>query len=367
MGKLALSKLRTRHFIWISAAGLGIFFTVAIIFYWFSGWRTNQVIIERLKTQELSMARSSALSFSEFFKARKKELALLGELEAIQSGREGEGMEILGILAQGLKEEGAPIGNIMRINKEGVTIWGVNVQLGEQDEAAVGVDVGDRDCFLWAKEEGEKGKVFIGEPTVAQGGFLKGKRIMSMTTPVFYKGKFDGVVVITFPIDELAEKYIVPLSLSPKTHYTIVSEEGMIITSTFKEIIGKNILQLQKEESWPEDSRQLVRRAMRGEEGTAFHSFVNVFTREVSEAVSAYSPIRVNGSLLSVWVSVPYGEIEKLVSPFRQNQIVALIVVLGGTLALAIIYILGIRVSQKDGFLDGYFQAKNERRKKKKS
>jgi hypothetical protein len=365
--KLSLSKLRTRHFVWASAAGLGIFLAIAVVFYWFSGWRTDQVIIERLKAQEQSMARSSALSITEFFKARKKELVLLSELEAIQSGREKEGMEILDTLAQGLKEEDAPVGNIIRINKEGVTIWGVNVQLGKQDKAAIGVDVGGRDCFIWAKEKGEKGKVFIGEPMIAQGGFLKGKKIVSMTTPVFYKGKFDGVVVAAFPIDELAKKYIEPLSLSPKTHYTIVSEEGTVITSTFEEIIGKNILQIQKEENWPEDSRQLVKSAMRGEEGTAFHHYVNVFTKRPSEAVSAYSPIKINGSIWSIWVSVPYNEIQKLVLPFRQNQIFALVVVSCGSLILMLVYILGIRVSQRDGFLDGYGRAKGELRKKKKS
>lgn len=365
MKKLSLSRLRTRHFVLASAAGLGIFIAIAVVFYWFSGWRTDQVIIERMKAQEQSMARSSALSISEFFKARKKELVLLSELEAIQTGREKESMEILNTLAQGLKEEDAPIGNIIRINKEGVTIWGVNVQLGKQDEAAIGVYLGERDCFLWAKEKGEKGEVFISEPIVAQGGFLKGKRIVSMTAPIFYKTKFSGVVVTTFPIDELAKKYIEPLSLSPQTYYTIVSEEGVVITSTFEELIGENILQIQEEENWPEASQQLVKRAMRGEEGAAFHPYINVFTKETSEAVSAYSPMKINGSIWSVWVSVPYERIKELILPFRQNQIFALVVVLGGSLILVFIYVLGMRVSQRDGFLDGYSLGKKERKKRK--
>jgi len=68
MKKLSFSKLRTRHLVQISTAGLGIFFVITIVFYWFSGWRTDKVIIERVKIQELSMARSSALSITEFFK-----------------------------------------------------------------------------------------------------------------------------------------------------------------------------------------------------------------------------------------------------------------------------------------------------------
>jgi len=201
---------------------------------------------------------------------------------------------------------------------------------------------------------------------VAPGGFLKGKRIVSMTTPVFYKGSFNGAIVTTFPIDELAKKYIEPLSLSQQTYYTIVSEEGLVITSTFEELIGKNIFQIQEEESWPEDSRQVVKAAIRGEEGAVLHSYINFFTKKTSKAVSAYSPMKINSSLWSVWVSVPYEEIQKLVLPFRQNQIFALIIVLGGSLVLMLIYVLGIRISKRDGFLDGYARAKNESGKKKK-
>ena len=313
------------------------------------------------------MARSSALSLSEFLKTRKKELLLLGEFEAIQAGREEEGMRILISLAKELKEEGTPVGNIIRINKEGITVWGVNVALGEQDENTIGVDLSSFPCFIWARDEAEERKVLIGEPLVVQGGFLKGKRIISLTTPVFYQGRFNGIIIANFLIEELAKKYIEPLGLSPKTHYTILSEKGTVITSTFKELIGKNILQIQEEKNWPEDSKALVRRALRGEEEAIRHSFINVLSGETSKAISAYSPAKIDGSFWSVWVSVPYGEIEKLILPFRQNQIFALIVVLGGTLVLAAIYVLGMRVSQKDGFLNGYYQARGRRGKNKKS
>ncbi len=140
-----------------------------------------------------------------------------------------------------------------------------------------------------------------------------------------------------------------------------------MVASTFEGLIGKNILQIQEEEGWPEDSRLLVERALRGEEGAALHSFINVLNGETSKAISAYSPTRINGSFWSIWVSFPYEEIEKLVLPFRQNQIFALVVVLGGTLVLAAIYILGMRVSQKNGFLDGYHQARGRQGKKKKA
>jgi len=364
--KIKFHKLKTLHFVRASIIGLGIFIIIAIVFYWFSGWRTDQVIIERLKSQELSMARSSALSITEFFKARKKELILLSELESIQTGKEKEGMEILNILAKELKEEGVPVGNIIRINKEGFTVWGTNVLLGKTDEAAIEVYLGDRNCFLWAKEKGEKDEVFIGEPMTALGGSLKGKRIVSMSTPVFYKGSFNGIITVTLPIDELAKKYIEPLSLSPQTYYTIISEESAVITSTFEELIGKNILQIQKEQNWPEESQELVKRAIRGEEGAAFHPYINLLTKETSKAVSAYSPMKINGSTWSIWVSVPYERVKELVLPFRQNQIFALVIVLGGSMILVIIHVLGMRVSQKDGFLDGYGRAKNEVKKKKK-
>ena len=364
--KFNLTRFRTRYFIRASAIGLAVFFFITIGFYWFSGWQTDQLIIERLENQELSMARSAALSINQSLRARKKELVLLSELEPIQANKEKEGMKILEILAQELKEEGAQVGNIIRVDKEGMTLWGINVELERQDENAIGVNVGDQDCFLWAKEKGEKGKIFINEPIVVQGGYLKGKRVVSMITPVYYQGKFDGIVSITFPIDELAKKYIEPISLSPQTYFTILSEEGVVITSTFEELIGKNILQIQAEENWPKASQLLVERALQGEEGTSYHSYINLLTGKPSEAVSAYSPIRINGSFWSLWVSIPYERVKELVLPFKQNQTFALVIVLSGSLALAIIYVLGIRVVHKNGFLDGYVRAEEESGGKKK-
>ncbi|HUS51887.1 MAG TPA: hypothetical protein VMX77_00290, partial [Candidatus Bathyarchaeia archaeon] len=151
MKKLSFSKLKARYLIRAALVCLGIFFAAAVVFYWFAGKQADQVINERIKTQELSMARSSALSLSEFLKTRKKELLLLGEFEAIQAGSEEEGMKILTSLAEELKEEGAPVGNIIRINKEGITVWGVNVALGEQDENTIGVDLSSLPCFIWAR------------------------------------------------------------------------------------------------------------------------------------------------------------------------------------------------------------------------
>ncbi len=364
--KFNLVQLKIRHTVWSVIIGLGIFFTVVIGFYWLAVRKTDQVLIERLEGYELSMARSSALSITEFLKTRKKELVLLSELEVIQAEKETEGMEILNALAKELKKENVPVGNIVRVDKGGFAVWGVNVRLGKQDEAAKGVYLGDRACFLWAKEEGEKGRVFIAEPILAEGGFLKGKRVVSMNTPVFYKGEFNGLIVTTFLVDELSNKFIEPLFLTPNTYYSIFNEQGTLIISTFAELVGRNILQVQEEGNWPEDSRLLVKRAIRGEEGVAYHGYTNLLTKKPEKAVSAYSPIKINGDTWSLWVSIPYARVEEVVLPLRQQQVFTLVVVLSGLLILVLIFIFGIRVAQREGFVNGFRDGRDGVKKLKK-
>ena len=53
---------------------------------------------------------------------------------------------------------------------------------------------------------------------------------------------------------------------------------------------------------------------------------------------------------------------------YWQGYIQAIVLLLAGIIALVagISYVFGIRIAQKDGFLDGYARAKNEFDKKKK-
>jgi len=362
--KINLNYIRIYHFPWILAIVVVFFLVAGILLYRLVGIKTERMMVERVKAQEFTLARSGALSIAEFFKERKTELLLLAQVEAIRAGREKEAREAMQILVNHL-EEGC-LGDIVVVSREGKALWVTNVTDNRRGE---GVSLADRDYFVWAKKQKEPGKVFISEPLIARGGIKKGEWSVVMAAPVFWKKHFNGLVFISFPLGDLTKKYVDPLVSLPATKLLIVSQDGTVVTATIEETIGENVLKHAQQEDWEGRKEYLgmIKKALAGEEGSLVHYYY-LFApyNKRLKIITAYTPIKIDNQIWSLWVSVPYSDVIKLVLPFRANQIGGVIFGLVLVMALVLVFVFGVRVAQRDGFMDGYMQARDEVDKKKK-
>jgi len=214
----------------------GRFLTAGILLYWLAGARPEQVMVERVKPQEMTLARPGAFSIVEFFRERKTEL-LLFHTEAIRAGREKEGRKAMRVLVEQLREE--PLADIVRVSREGKVLWGTNVA---DDRRGEGVSLADRDYFLWAKGQKEPGKVFVGKPVIPREGIKEGKWVVVMATPIFYQERLNGLVFISFPLGDLTPRFITPLVFSPAVQSLIIAQDGTIAASLVPGAIGQNAL-----------------------------------------------------------------------------------------------------------------------------
>lgn len=361
--KIRLDNLRIRHFRWILAAVAVILITVGILYYWVAGTRAEQVIVERVKAQELTLAHSGALALSELFQERKTNLVLLAEVEAVKAGREKEGRQAVRSLVDQLK--GSPFVSIVRVDREGRSLWSDNPEYKKVEE---GVDLADRDYFLWAKEQKSPGEVFISQPIIARGGLKEGEAIIVMASPVFYQGKFNGLVFISFLLKDLNEKYVTPLVFSPRVQSLIIAQDGTVVAATIPEATGQNVLEhiQQEEREGKEEYLAVVREALEGKENSLVHRYLLYPSNKQIRVISAYVPIKINSQIWSLWISVPYDEAIKLASPLKINQVWGLVFGLIAAIVLIFVFVFGVRIAQKDGFLDGYTRAKDNFDKKKK-
>lgn len=352
--KPVLHRVKTHHVRWILAIVFVFFSTAGTLFYWQLSGRTEQIAIERAKTQELIIARSGALSITEFLKERRTNLLLLAEIEAVKAGEEEKGRQVLRDLIGRL--EGRLIANIVRVDKEGKTVWSENL---EHEKAAEGVDVSDRDYFIWAGSQKGSGEVFFSHPLKARGGSGEGTWVMVMAAPVFYKNEFNGLVFVSFLLEDLTRKFITPLVSSSPARAFIVSQDGKVITSSFPEMIGKNAV-----EEFPlgervgrEEYSRVIERAFSGEEGSAIHS--DYFSGGEDRVITAYSPLKVKGASWSLLVSVPYREAAGFLAPLKIGQSLGFVFCLIGVLILGVLFVLGVRIAQRESFVNGFIDGRD--------
>lgn len=350
--KIGVNNLKTQHFPRILAVVLLFFLAGWILIYWLVTEKAERAMVERVKAQELTLARAGALTIDQLFRERKTNLLFLAELEAVQAGREKEGRETMRKLVDYL--EGEILASVVRVDKEGRFQWTDNPQ---HERVREGVDIADRDYFLWAKEQKEPGEIFISQPMIARDGAREGEWIVVMTTPVFYQGKFNGLVFISFPLEDLTEKYVAPLVTALGIQSLVVTQEGAVVASTMSEAIGENVLAYPQQGEWEgkEEYLAMAREALEGKEGTLIHNYY-LFTphQKLIKAVTAYTPIEIDNQLWSLWITAPYQEAMRFALPVRIIQNQGLVFGLVGLVVLVLTFVFGVRVAQRDAFLDGF-------------
>ena len=353
---LSLHKIKTCHFRWLLSGFLLISLTAGILFYWQASETTEEVTLTRLKEHKLTLARASAHIISQFFQDKQTELLLLAEIEAIERGRPVETEAILEDVYEHLRQEEV-VGDIVRVGGEGEII--ASAYTKEQ------ISLADRDYFVWAKKQVKPGGVFFSEPMVARGGPGKGKLGMVMATPIFYQDEFNGLLLFAFTLENLTERFVTPLARSTQVQALIIAQNGRVAASTLSHVLGQDIFEYLGGKEWgTEELIETVKEAQK-EEKSLVH-FCGDAAGGQKRALSTFSPVNINQVNWVLWVSSPYEVVMESAWPLRRNQTIGITFGLLGLLALAFLYVFGVRVAQKDAFIDGFRNGRDGIKKSKK-
>lgn len=348
-----LNNLKTKDFPKILAFVSVFLILVISFFYLLAEGQKEKVINERLKKRFLTISRSGAMTIEEYFFERKVNLLALASDFSQREIKEEEAREKFKILASSLKDK--PFNAVFWVNKEGKITWLLNVKGTREGE---GIDVSDREHFLWAKDPKNFGKVFIGKPVIARGGIQKGNYLVAMVSPIYRQGKFNGVICLSFPLDSLIRRYLLPLGLESGTDVRIVREDGEIIAALERELIGKNIYQemeklnFPKKEGFIKEIKEIIKNKKEG-------AFIHYSPFKNEEAVISFVPIKVNGYSWMLWLCAPYKEAVFSYRPLTKNAILGIILGFIIFIFLMIIFVFGVRIAQRDGFIDGFRDGRN--------
>ena len=305
--------------------------TIGILLFWNASKTTEQVLLEKTKTRQSIIAIAGSQVIENFFEARKVKLHYLANLEEIKTIDEVKGRKAIRDFIDQIKDK--PLTSVVRIDKNGKVLWSENKLHQKVEE---GIDASDRSYFQWAKSQTEEGLVVLSEPVIARTGIVKGSLVIVMATPVFYKGQFNGVLTMVISTNELTDRFIEPLTVSPGSQQLILEKNGQVIAS-------HNCAQNPKKistESFKEQNGSLVMDL--------------AIDGQMQKKIVGYAPIEIDQNYWYLLVSAPYEEVANQLYPFFQIQNQGLILLAIALIILILFNVLIIRIAERQGYRSGY-------------
>jgi hypothetical protein len=342
------SFLKVSYLQLLFSAILIILTTIAVFIFWSAFTKAEQVLTERIKLREFILARAGALAISDFFDSRKTKLLILADLPEIKTIDLVKGRATTQKFVQDMKER--PITSLGVVDKNGIIIWSENPQ---QEKVVEGVDLSDRDYFLWAKNQKKPGSVYFSKPVVARTGPAKDSWIIVMATPFFSNDQFNGALYAVITTKDLVEKYVTPLTVSPFSIQMILTGDGVVVASTVAENTETNIFQIN-----PRLGNDIIK-----DQDGGLVAELNLVKNKPVKTIVGYAPIKAANQSWFLMVSVPYSEVREQMNPFSEVQNESLILLFMGLIIMILFYIIAIRVAERQGYRVGYSDGQGKAKK----
>jgi C4-dicarboxylate-specific signal transduction histidine kinase len=337
-----------------------IFVSMGVIFWWNAGRKAETEIIARAKNYQETIAWVGAMATGSFFQDRQIELLALSEMDAVKSLQEKEGREALELFFEHLNRKIGPLLAVVRVNKEGTAVWTVNNQATNEGE---GVSLADREYFAWASRQEQPGEVYISQPLIGRGGVGKGESGIVIAAPVFYRGEFNGLVFTVVKLEDLADRYVLSLTAERDSIAAIVNREGVIVACSYPELMGTEVnrsaglTQLQAE--------KINAQLQAGKSGSLIHNCYFDKNKESLKMLTSFAPISVSEEDWMMLVCSPYQNLTTSLKGYQLSHFYGLLAVLVGIVAVSFVFAFGVRLAQREGFIDGYHNGYRLRKKKK--
>src|SRR3989344_5103424 len=192
---------------------IGLFLLVGLGIYLFLvlARGAKSTLTEQLLKRRLTVARAEASNLTSYFQQFGDSIKVFAHLCSIER-RDASTVQDMDTFVEQRRESGL-IGGIVLTDKNGIVSFNSNVS-GTRD---IGIDLSDRDYFVWAKDQSEDGEYFVGQPVVSRLGATKGEMIVPVVASVYQDSVFTGVVVAAVKLQPLAERFLGMLKISDTT------------------------------------------------------------------------------------------------------------------------------------------------------
>jgi len=320
--------------------------------------RVEDTLVEQVLHREQVVVKAGAEEISGFLKLIGKSLAFLAEdVDHILAGGE-ETQAILDSFIAKWKD--TPLVEVAVIDEKGIVQLVANKQKTGMKK---GISTVDRDYFIAAKEV-EPGKVFVGRPILPRLGAYEGQYIISLTTPIYDKGKFKGVLGSAILLSELVKSYIDPLRISGDTRAYLLNSDGLFLHMPFPDLVGVNLFdhldtnRFLGSEWLVAKIKEKMSRIKEEGEGTLVYMEPGFDDKKIrTTMLLAYFLVDVGDRDWILAVGTPKEDALVFMVPFHENLVMILglmsLVILGSVALMLLIWRLVQREAYEDGFKAG--------------
>ena len=303
-----------------------ILLVLAVVFFLGFGTSARAALIEQMLHREQIIARSGANSIETFMNLVGNSITIIAKGTPTP--------EDLDVFTE--KWNDTPVVGIILTDASGEVI----VNSNRTGELGTGVNLSDRDYFIWAKTAAE-GQVYVSAPVISRLGTSKGKFIVLISSPVVENGEFKGVLAGAALLSDVPGYFLEPLKISPATRIYLLDDSGVILSSGVPQLIGVNYIDylasnpfLGSVATVPTFKKALASK----EEGKIDIALQDETNQKLTRYLIAYTPLLLNGDerhwLLAV--ATPAEDALVYMGPIYARQFVAIIVAFLAVLALGI-------------------------------
>lgn len=336
----------------------------ASILFWVIGKRTEESLAEQMLHRQQIVARAGSGSIKNFLDLTSHFLTALAKDPSVSMFNQ-DSQEALSNSVSDWK--GTPVVGVILTDETGIVRFGKN---NRGVETETGITVSDREYFKWA-EKAKEGQIYIGEPVISRIGFSKGKTILTLSTPVIKNSEFKGVLTSAMILSDLTEKFLYPLRISEDTKILLLTKEGKVVYSPYKELMGINIYQFIDNNSFPNSAelKKTIRKELsKPKEGKFDIVRPNIFegTTGFTRELIAKSPIEVEGKSWFLVMATPAKDAFVFFPQFHGHQTAALVFMVFVIVGIVALGILAARVAQREAYMEGFSAGRDWTKKKSK-
>ncbi len=301
------------------------FFTLAsaaLIFWLFYSMRevrseARSRFFEQYNRQQLLLAEQASRTLEELFETFHQNLTLVTGLfreEEVNTARVAEVSDVLAGIFESLKN--APVFDMAIFDEKGTVIGSYPPSPG-----TIGVNLGWRDYFAWAKYEGRPGMMHVTRFLTMAAGKVRGQKALIALQGIYGPdGRFKGLAIITLNFDEMAKKYVLPVRIGKNGYAWLVdAKNGVALVDPRNRLTAKPLEEafLPK---WPR-LYSLLKNADLNRPETGWYEYEDPEdeTKTVRKLVG-YSPVHIGDHRWILGVATPEYEIESLLGSFLKRQ-----------------------------------------------
>ncbi len=198
---------------------------------------------------------------------------------------------------------------------------GTVVAIEPPDAFTLGRNYSWREYYVWARDEGRPGQMYLSPFMRLEGGQHRGDKALIVAEGIYGPDRsFRGVAMFTLSFDELARRHVLSLRIGEEGYAWLVDSQGGTVLVDPRGVIGGQGFGEAFLPRWPK-LHALLEATRGGQPGTDWYDFVDPADPSATvRKLVGYAPVRIEGRLWTLGVCTPVREVEALLSSLLRSQ-----------------------------------------------